>query len=233
MRSKVAYMMAIATTLLTSSLPAYANPNTSWINSNTLATDHRAYCDDIVAQNVTSREESRRQNDNGSQRQSSDDQQSSRDFRSDTTQIGGSFMRIGGNYSRNSTREQEENSRDRDNSRSQFNRDSQHSSSHNTVTSITAGQNCSTFVESAANRDIAITNANAQRDVAITQSNTQRDIAGINANAEITINRDQQETMRMGIETQRELGLEQIQSQQQMFMMDRFLPNYNQFLPGQ
>jgi len=222
MRSKIAYTLVITTTLLASALPARANPSDSWIQTSVLATDHRAYCDDIVAQNVTSTESHHRQNNSGSQRQSSANSNSSRNSRSRSRQIGGRFLGIGGNIRNQSTSDSRQNSRSQNESESRFDRGFERSNSSNIVTSVTAGQNCSTFVESAAQRDISITNANAQRDIATT-----------NANAEVTINRDQQETMRLGIEVQRELGLEEIQSRQQMFMMDRFLPNYNQIRYGQ
>ena len=227
MHSKFACVLAIATTLATPSFPAYANPADSWIQNNVLMADPQAYCDDNVGQNMTETETHQRQNNSGSRFQSRERSQSRHQTNSNNTSGRAGFLGLGGRFRRETNSSDRQNSSNNQRLQSRFNRDSENASRTQTITSVTVGHNCSTFVEAASQRDIAVTQADAQRDIAINTNNTQRDIAGINANAEITINRDQQETMRMGIESQHELGLRQIRAEQQMFMMDRVLPNYN------
>ena len=66
MRLNLFTSLIAATTIFTSVLPASAEPYKSWINESVLATDQRAYCDDIVAQNVKNNSGSINQNNSGS-----------------------------------------------------------------------------------------------------------------------------------------------------------------------
>lgn len=145
-------------TIFTSVLPASAEPYKSWIDSNVLTTDHRAYCDDIVAQNIQNKVGSYNQNNSGSISNSRRYSNQQAYNRSSEKSGGGGFSFAGFGINGKGGSKKSEARRASNNSRSShnnsWNRDLGTTYDRTTVTSVTAGKNCSTLVHSAAQRDI-------------------------------------------------------------------------------
>ena len=186
MRLNLFTSLIAATTIFTSVLPASAEPYKSWINESVLATDHRAYCDDIVAQNVKNNSGSINQNNSGSIGVSSSYSNQQSYNRSSEKSGGGGFSFAGFGIngkggSKNSTARTASNN-SKNNRNSSWNRNSRITYDRSTVTSETVGENCSTFVHSAAQRDI---------------------------------NYEQQKTNRMAIDAKKEVRLEEIEKKSQ------------------
>ena len=218
MKSKYA-LVAIAT-ILTTAVPVYANPNDSyesWINSEVMMTDHRAYCSDIIAQDTTVNKGSQTHNDigsskqdnNGSRSNSSSSSYSSADSQSkeSSTNISlggkGILSRLSGSYGK--TSKQSSSSKDSGSSKnssahtwdkdraSSWDRSRTSTWENTTVTSKVAGQNCDVLLQTAAERDI---------------------------------NHDQQLTNRMAIEAKERVKMEEMKTQSQMSLFESLMQGW-------
>ncbi|NET45925.1 hypothetical protein [Okeania sp. SIO2B3] len=155
-----------STTVFTSILPAYAQPNT-WIDRGTLSRDHRAYCSDIVAQDVQNDVVSFSQNDIGSQ--SSSNSRSRMQSSNRTTNKGGKGRLKLGRFSIGGGRQRSQNharrTANQSNSSSNSSQDHSFQYSHDRTitTSSTAGKNCDAFVQGAAHIEATSINAETNR----------------------------------------------------------------------
>ena len=174
MRLNLVTSLIAAATILTSALPASAQSE-SWVNSDVLSTDHRAYCDDMVGQNIENDIGSHKDSSSGSRSSSSNSSRQRNSNRSNQSNRGGGVRvgRIGINRQRSSKNSQANSSslRNSTNRERTWDTSSENSYDRTTVESVAVGKNCSTFIDAAAKRDI---------------------------------NREQQETTRMGIDEKRE-----------------------------
>ncbi|NEN88752.1 MAG: hypothetical protein F6K48_07405 [Okeania sp. SIO3H1] len=185
-----------STTVFTSILPAYAEPNT-WIDRGILSRDHRAYCSDIVAQNVQTDVMSFSQNDIGSQ--SSSNSNSRMQSYNRTSNKGGKGRFKLGPLSMGGGRQRSQNyaRRTANQSNSSFNRSQdqsfQYSHDRTITTSSTAGKNCDAFVQGAAHIEAASINA---------------------------------ETNRKAIEAKERVRLEEIETQAQMAIFEHYMQGW-------
>jgi len=141
--------------LLAPAAPARAD----WIDPNVLATDHRAYCSDIVATNTQADSGSATANDIGASDRRSDRYSQRQSSSSESTSVGGSFLGIGGNVGRNESESSRDTDRSSDRKSDTWDRSTHRTWDRSTTTAVTAGQNCDVFVQSAAQVEIAETQA--------------------------------------------------------------------------
>lgn len=163
MRLKLLPTLVTTVALLSPVLPARADNFQPWINQSVLATDHRAYCSDLVGQQVQNDIGTQGQNDIGSLRTSSGQSQQQDESHSSNMGGGINILGVGGKVqSSNSS-----SSRVAGSSNNQFgqswNNSSQGSWDRSTVTSTTVGQNCDAFVQAGALVEAAHMNAETQR----------------------------------------------------------------------
>ncbi|AFY55439.1 hypothetical protein Riv7116_2958 [Rivularia sp. PCC 7116] len=152
MRLKLMTSLIAATTIFISVSPASAQSK-PWISHDVLAENHRAYCDDIVAQNTRVDKKTIITNNNGST--SSYYKYSTQQAHKNSTKTKGSagfnYLKIGGNIGGSQQKIRTGNSskntiNKQDNT---WNRDSHIDIDNTTITSETAGQNCGVFVQTA------------------------------------------------------------------------------------
>ena len=212
-------LLAVAT-VLTIVMPAYANHNDgykSWINSEVMLTDHRAYCSDIIAQDTRVNKGSQRrvnkgtnrQDNNGSTSTSNSYSQSSANSQSkkSSTNISAGHKGILSRLGRNISRSSNNSSSNRNSSTAQNSSErtwdkDRESTWDNTRTSTwektsviskVAGKNCDVLLETAAQRDI---------------------------------NHDQQLTNRMAIEAKERVRMEEMKTQSQMSLFDKLMQGW-------
>lgn len=167
-----------ATVIVTSVLPAHANPTDSWINRSALARDARALCDDIVAQNVYNNIEDNTQNNVGSRNSSNN--RSSQQANSNQNQKGGKGslgfgpFSIGGGGQNNSSTTNQTASTSSSTSGGTWDRTSHVYTDGTTVINQTVGKNCKAFVDAASLVDATRIQSDTQRHAIDTNANTQR-----------------------------------------------------------
>ena len=197
MRLNLVTSLIAATTILTSALPASAQSSESWINTDVLSTDHRAYCDDMVGQNIQSDVGSNSYGSSGSTSSSSQHSHNRNSNRSNQSNRGGGVRvgRIGINRQRSSKNSQANSSslRNSTNRERTWDRSSENSYDRTTVENVVAGKNCSTFVESA---------------------------------AQVDINREQQETNRMAIDAKERVRTQEIERNTQNNMFNNLMQGW-------
>jgi hypothetical protein len=166
MRRQLSFLLPVLT-FLSSSLPAHADEFQPWINRSVLATDHQAYCNDVIGQQVQNDNGMYRQNDIGAQAFASSRQQQQQN--STNSQVGGGGgiglgpIKLNGNgHSNNAS-----SNRTAFSSSSQFNQNWDNSyqvaSNHDSIRSESVGKNCSDFVKSGAFVEATQINAETQR----------------------------------------------------------------------
>jgi hypothetical protein len=177
MRLNLMTSLIAATAIFTSVSPALAQSK-SWINHDLLAENHRAYCDDIVAQDTHVNKGSLSMNNNGST--SSYDkystQQAHNNYSKGSANAGFNYLKIGGSLGGSQEKKNSSSSSKNTVSKQKdtWNKDWHTEYDKTTITSKTVGQNCGIFVQTA---------------------------------GQIEINNEQQKTQRMKIKTQKQLGV--------------------------
>lgn len=166
MNLKLFSTMFTSIVLSSSMLPALAGEFQPWINRSVLATDHKAYCNDIIGQQIRNNTGSVSQNDIGSQgyARNSSSMQERNNSRQSGTQAGVGLGPIGFKFGQQSSNN---NSRRTANSwamqaNSSWDKSSQRTFDHSTVTSESVGKDCSAFVQ--AGSMVEMTQINAETD---------------------------------------------------------------------
>ena len=222
------FSVSIATiTVLASTVPVFANPFNKFESSFNPNADYSKYCTDIPVANTEEIETNNRQNDNGSQMNSSQHSENESHSRSSEKSGGGKIFGIGGEGKSSSSSEDKRDINSETNSESEWDEDLEFSETRNTQTYVDLGfKNCDVFNQSAAERDKALFTATAQ--TAIANSNAKRDIqvAGIEADAQKNINYEQQETRRMAIKAQEKVKLRGIEIKGSMHFMEVFMKDF-------
>jgi len=166
MRLRLFTSLITATTILTSVLPAYAEPG-PWISRDVLATDHQAYCNDIIGQDIQRNQGSYAQNDIGSWSNSSNRSQMA--SRNSTKKKGGGGgigfgpIQLGGSGQSSRSEASRSAEESRRSSNSSWDRSSQYSYDRSTVTSVAVGKDCDGFNRSAAQVETTLINAETNR----------------------------------------------------------------------
>jgi hypothetical protein len=155
MKFKAFSSLIAASTILVSVLPANANPShQSWIDSDTLATDHRAYCDDIVAADTHVNKSSYYQNDIGEYGYGSSYHNQQANSRESNTKAGGSYMGIGANVGHGSKSSSESSQQGNTSINNNWNNSYGGTSDTTQIINEKKGSNCAAFVDAAARRDM-------------------------------------------------------------------------------
>jgi len=169
MNLKLFSTMFTSIVLSSSILPALAGEYQfrTWVNQDVLATDHKAYCDDVIGQQVRNNTGSINQNDIGSQGYASNrsSMQEYSNSKQSGTQAGVGLGPIGfkfGQQSSNSNSGRTANT-SANQSNNSWDRSSQRTFDRSTVTSESVGKNCSAFVQSGAMVEATQINAETDR----------------------------------------------------------------------
>lgn len=177
MRLNLMTSLIAATAIFNSVSPALAQSQ-SWIDRDVLAENHRAYCDDIVAQDTRVNSGSILKNDNGSTSSYYNNSTKYAHHNSKQTSVnaGFNYLKIGGNLGGSQKTISKENNSQNSTSKQEntWNQDSRTDYDRTTITSKVVGENCKAFVDNA---------------------------------ARIQMNQDIQKTQRMQIQTQKQLGV--------------------------
>ena len=165
---------SIATiTILASTAPVFANPLNKFESSFNPDADYSRYCTDIPVANTADTETKNRQDNNGSQINSSKHAESESHNRSSEKSGNGKFLGIGGGGKSTSSSEGKRDINSETNSESKWDEDWESSETRKIKTYVDLGlKNCDVFNQSAAERDKALFTATAK--TAIANSNAYR-----------------------------------------------------------
>lgn len=224
------FSVSIATiTVLASTVPVFANPLNKFESSFNPDADYSRYCTDIPVANTKDIDTNRKQDDNGSQINSSKHSENKSRNRSSEKSGNGKFLGIGGGAKSISSSEDTQNINSETNSESRWDEDLEFSKTINTKTYVDLEfKNCDVFNQSAAERDKALFTATAQTEMASTNADRDIQVAGIEADAQKNINYEQQQTQRMAIKAQEKVKLRGIEIKGQMHFMEVFMKDFHE-----